>query len=265
MKLKHNNDLKPKPIFLDMKTATKTFKRILENQKPQKHLINNKIISSKTDRFFHMINKAFFKQDIKEKDQDYIYREIKRLQKYNQKLSDLYGTNALFRSLPSGPEPIKYDKKLLFNPYKKENDKSFNMQYKYNILSRKRKMNLPFIFSKKNNMRLIKKDSKGNYFNKSKTSDKYNISGYNSLNTESSSKYHKQYLTYKNNNNSKISNLSEGSNKFNRNEYLITLDSLYDETIYSHKKQKKYFNSVDYGCSFYINKCNYISKNLFNK
>ena len=47
--------------------------------------------------------------------------------------------------------------------------------------------------------------------------------------------------------------------------YIETLDNLYEQTKESHKKQKKYFNSFDYGCTYNKNKCDYISKTLFNK
>ena len=74
--------MKPKKIkinqnFFNMKSATKTFKKIFEKESLGKRFKSyNQNISIKSDKFFHMINKAFFKQEIKEKDQDYIYREI---------------------------------------------------------------------------------------------------------------------------------------------------------------------------------------------
>ena len=268
MKLKLYNTVKNTPNIFSMKSATKTFKKILEKEMLENKLKHNKILSTKKDQFFQMINKAFFKQDIKEKDQDFIYREIKRMQKHHQNLIDLYGKNAQDRIIIESPEQIKYDKKLLFNPYKNENEK--NKKYKYDIFFKeKKRMNLPFILRKKNNTKLVKNIlKKDNYLNKSNFSqnnEKNSImSRYNSLNTETSSKYTKCYSLYKNNRkNNSISNSSEG-NQFNKNEYLNTLDSLYQESIYNQKRQRKYFNSFDYGCSFYINKCNYIKKNLYN-
>ena len=112
--------------FFNMKTATKTFKYLLEKEYLQNKFKNNKHYLEKSERFFRILNKAFFKQEIKEKDQDYIYREIKRMQKYHQALIDSYGINSHKRVLETDPETIKYDKKLLFNPYKNENDKINN-------------------------------------------------------------------------------------------------------------------------------------------
>lgn len=271
MELRLNNTVKQNPNYFDMKFATKTFKKLMEKQILEKQLKNRKILPTKIDHFFNMLNKDFFKQDIKEKDNEYIHSEIKRIQKYRQNMFDLYGKNAHNRMYISGSEPIKNDKKLLINPFQNENDKNSNgiLRYKYNniFIKEKRKNNLPFIFRKRNTIKLIKNNlTEDDSFNKSRNEKNFknNISRYNSLNTESSSKYPKKNWTYNNtrNNNSKISNLSE-RNFFNKNEYLKTLDSLYEETIYNQKRQKRYFNSFDYGCSFYINKCEYVTKNLF--
>ena len=266
MKLKLHKTITNDPNFFNMKLATKTFRTLMEKQNKGKQLKKHKILSTKADLFFNGITKAFFKQEIKESEQDYIYREIKRTQKYRQHLVELYGKNAQSRILGLETEPIKYDKKLLFNPYKDYEHKTDNKRYKYenSILSGEKKMNLPFIFRENIRTKMIKNDFKKNdFFNKSNSKKQNNISRYNSLNTESSSKYQRYYLTHNNrNNNSKITNSSEG-NLFNKSDYLDTLDSLYKETTINQRRQKNYFNSFDYGCSFYINKCNYISKNLF--
>ena len=191
MKLKLYDTIKNNSIFFSMRTTTKTFKSLMENQIIEKKLKRRKILSTKTDQFFNMINKAFFKQDIKEKDQDYIYREIKRMQKCRQDLIDLYGNNGKNRIIHIETEPIKYDKKLLFNPYKNEGHKSYNKRYKYEniFFGEEKNMDLPFIFRKKNMTKLVKNNFKGKYFfNKNNLNQKNNISRYNSLNTESSSK-----------------------------------------------------------------------------
>ena len=258
-----------------MKIATKTFKKILEREKGlqvKDIKLSKKDSEIKSDLFFHKITKAFFKQEIKEKDTEYIYNEIKRLQKNRQKLIDLYGKNSLNRIININPEPIKYDKILLFNPYKNEENKSLNEQKeKFDIFFKEEKRKkLPFILRQNNVMKLCRNNysESRNRFNKSIFSEKNNISRYNSLNTESSSKYKNQYLTViKNNKNNNVSKFSISSDRsrFNRNDYLETLDSFYEEIIDNHKKQKRYFNSCDYGCTFFKNKCKFISKNLFNK
>jgi hypothetical protein len=272
MKLKLYDTIKNNSNFFSMRTATKTFKSLMENQIIEKKLKRRKILSTKTDQFFNMINKAFFKQDIKEKDQDYIYSEIKRLQKHRQNLIELYGKNSQKKFLNIEPEPIKYDKTLLFNPYKNEENKSRNeKKEKFDIFFKEEKRKkLPFILRQNNVMKLCRNNySKSrNGFNKSIFSEKNNISRYNSLNTESSSKYKNQYLTVnKNNKNNNVSKFSISSDRsrFNRNDYLETLDSFYEEIINNHKKQKRYFNSCDYGCTFFKNKCKFIYKTLFNK
>lgn len=275
MKLSFDERFSNSKNIFDMKIATKTFKRILEREKGlqvKDIKLSKKDSEIKSDLFFHKITKAFFKQEIKEKDTEYIYNEIKRLQKNRQKLIDLYGKNSLNRIININPEPIKYDKILLFNPYKNEENKSLNEQKeKFDIFFKEEKRKkLPFILRQNNVMKLCRNNysESRNRFNKSIFSEKNNISRYNSLNTESSSKYKNQYLTVnKNNKNNNVSKFSISSDRsrFNRNDYLETLDSFYEEIIDNHKKQKRYFNSCDYGCTFFKNKCKFISKNLFNK
>ena len=275
MKLSFDERFNNSKNIFDMKIATKTFKRILEREKGlqvKDIKLSKKDSEIKSDLFFHKITKAFFKQEIKEKDTEYIYNEIKRLQKNRQKLIDLYGKNSLNRIININPEPIKYDKILLFNPYKNEENKSLNEQKeKFDIFFKEEKRKkLPFILRQNNVMKLCRNNysESRNRFNKSIFSEKNNISRYNSLNTESSSKYKNQYLTVnKNNKNNNVSKFSISSDRsrFNRNDYLETLDSFYEEIIGNHKKQKRYFNSCDYGCTFFKNKCKFISKNLFNK
>ena len=275
MKLSFDERFSNSKNIFDMKIATKTFKRIIEREKGlqvKDIKLSKKDSEIKSDLFFHKITKAFFKQEIKEKDTEYIYNEIKRLQKNRQKLIDLYGKNSLNRIININPEPIKYDKILLFNPYKNEENKSLNEQKeKFDIFFKEEKRKkLPFILRQNNVMKLCRNNysESRNRFNKSIFSENNNISRYNSLNTESSSKYKNQYLTVnKNNKNNNVSKFSISSDRsrFNRNDYLETLDSFYEEIIDNHKKQKRYFNSCDYGCTFFKNKCKFISKNLFNK
>ena len=272
MKLSFDERFNNSKNIFDMKIATKTFKRILEREKGlqvKDIKLSKKNSEIKSDLFFHKITKAFFKQEIKEKDTEYIYNEIKRLQKNRQKLIDLYGKNSLNRIININPEPIKYDKILLFNPYKNEENKSLNEQKeKFDIFFKEEKRKkLPFILRQNNVMKLCRNNysESRNRFNKSIFSEKNNISRYNSLNTESSSKYKNQYLTVNKNNNVSKFSISSDRSRFNRNDYLETLDSFYEEIIDNHKKQKRYFNSCDYGCTFFKNKCKFISKNLFNK
>ena len=269
MKLLLKKSIRNDSDFLNMKTATKTFRIIMERQMKESKFKPKKILPKKSDKFFNMITRDFFKQEIKEKDQEYMHKEIKLIQKNRQNLIDLYGKNAKNVILPPSPEPVKYDKKLLFNPIQNESNKRNSITFKFGdiIFSEEKKSNLPKIYLNKNISKLVKNNNLNiKIRNRSENIDKYNISRYNSLNTESSSKHPKIYSTYSkpNNNWSKISNSSE-SNQFNKNEYLSTLDSLYEDTIYSQRRQKRYFNSCNYGYSFYKNKINYIYQTLFNK
>ena len=282
MKLRLKSKSLKNPNYFNMKIASKTFKKLIERNKENK-LKNKKILLNKTEHFFLMLNKEFFKEEIKENDHDYIYREIKHMQKYHQTLVDLYGKDAYKKSIDDYSEPIKYDKKLLFNPFNKNKNEN-----KYKIFTKEVKnMYLPKIL-KKNNIKLIKNnsDETNNSFNKSNITN--NISTYNSLITESSSKYNRPNLTFNkynkiknninsfiktnnilnNNNGSKISISSEGniSNKlFNKDDYLMTLDNIYNESVYNQKKYKNYFNFFENKSIIYKNKFNYISKILFNK
>ena len=87
MKLSFDERFRNSKNIFDMKIATKTFKRILEREKGlqvKDIKLSKKDSEIKSDLFFHKITKAFFKQEIKEKDTEYIYNEIKRLQKNRQ-------------------------------------------------------------------------------------------------------------------------------------------------------------------------------------
>ena len=269
MKLILNNTINRDLNFLNMRTATRTFKMIMEKEAKESRTRPKNILPKKSDRFFNLLTRDFFKQEIKEKDQDYMHQEIKLIQKYRQNLINKYGKNAPNVILPAKPEPVKYDKKLLFNPIKNENNKrrsSILINYKDIIFKDEKRSNLPKIYLKKNAIKLIKINN-GNITirNPDEKNDQYNISTYNSLNTESSSRNPRNYSIYNRRNNmSKISNSSD-SYRFNKKEYLSTLDSLYDETVYNQRRQKKYFNSYNYGYSFQKNKINYIYKTLFNK
>ena len=251
MKLRLKSKSVKNPNYFNMKIASKTFKKLIERNKENK-LKNKKILLNKTEHFFLMLNKEFFKEEIKENDHDYIYREIKHMQKYHQTLVDLYGKDAYKKSIDDYSEPIKYDKKLLFNPFDKNKNEN-----KYKIFTKEVKnMYLPKIL-KKNNIKLIKNNSDeiNNSFNKSNITNNINsfIKTNNILN---------------NNNGSKISISSEGniSNKlFNKDDYLMTLDNIYNESIYNQKKYKNYFNFFENKSIIYKNKFNYISKILFNK
>ena len=102
----------------NMSNATKTFKKLIEKNKKEEKSKNKKIYFKKTDEFFNSLNNLFFKEEIKETDFDYIFREIKHRIKMNQKLVDMYGLNAPNKILPFSREPVRFDKKLLFNPLK---------------------------------------------------------------------------------------------------------------------------------------------------
>ena len=283
--------------YFNMKTATKTFKKLLERRNQENRLKKQKL-QNITENFFIRVNNAFFKEEIKENDLDYVHREIKYLQKYRQALIDLYGKDAQKRILENFTEPFKYDKKILFNPFNDYKEKD-EYKYRYNIFNKNdKKMNLPLIFnntSKNINMiKLIKKNNseENKSFNQSNITNKNsinnNISTYNSLITESSTKYQKHNLTFNkyaknnnknksnfftitnnglnSNNRSKMSLSTEGnlSNKlFNKEEYLMTLDNLLDESKDNQKKHKNYFKSFDNKSNVYRNKFNYISKLLF--
>ena len=138
MKLRLKSKSVKNSNYFNMKIASKTFKKLIERNKENK-LKNKKILLNKTEHFFLMLNKEFFKEEIKENDHDYIYREIKHMQKYHQTLVDLYGKDAYKKSIDDYSEPIKYDKKLLFNPFNKNKNEN-----KYKIFTKEVKnMYLP--------------------------------------------------------------------------------------------------------------------------
>ena len=79
-------------LSFNINNATKTFKRLIEKHKNEKK-VEKKISTNKIDDFFSTLNNAFFKQEIKESDYDYIFREIKNQIRISQNLVDLYGIN----------------------------------------------------------------------------------------------------------------------------------------------------------------------------
>ena len=60
----------------DMTNATKTFRKLHEKHRKEKKK-NEMINFNKADEFFKSLTKVFFKEEIKETDFDYIFREIK--------------------------------------------------------------------------------------------------------------------------------------------------------------------------------------------
>ena len=133
--------------------ATKTFKKLLEKNRKDEQFRNKKIYYHKTDELFDSLNNVFFKEEIKETDFDYIFREIKNQIKINQTLVDLYGINAPKKILPYTREPIRFDKKLLFNPLK-NNDNNHIRYASFNSKNKEERfLNLPRIL--KNKIRIL--------------------------------------------------------------------------------------------------------------
>ena len=288
----------------NMSNATKTFKKLIEKNKKNIHLKNNKKFHNKTDEFFNSLNNVFFKEEIKESDFDYIFREIKKQIKINQNLVDLYGKNASNKVIPYYRDPVRFDKKLLFNPLKTSEQKPT----RYNSFNRNEKiLNLPSILKKNSTISnrensekllLIKKLESNKDFRES-IKEKKNINKTNNINLKTDNSYfinnnyintftneryapiktynyfsktNSKILKINNNNNNSTFTLENKSNctignkscSFDRNEYLLTLDSLKKQIRHKQRKQKRYFNSNDYGCELFKSKYNYITKNFFN-
>lgn len=237
----------------NMSNATKTFKKIIEKNNKEEKLRNKKVYNNKTDEFFNSLNNIFFKEEIKETDTDYIFKEIKNQIKLKQVLIDNFGINAAKKSLPYSREPIRFDKKLLFNPlkYTEQNQLRYtsfdskNKEEKYLTLPSILKKNIKILNSrkyseylsplkKKESIKDIKSnESKSMYkYNKLKTeSSNFNDSishknnnNYNYNYTFSNDKYTPiqsyNYFTKTNNNLSKISNKGN-----NNNSSTFTLDN----------------------------------------
>ena len=130
----------------NISNATKTFKKLLEKNKKVNQINNKKNFYNKADEIFNSLNNIFFKEEIKETDFDYIFREIKKQIKINQHMVNLYGKNASNKSMPYSRDPVRFDKKLLFNPLKISDQKPI----RYNSLNNKNEkiLNLPCIFKK---------------------------------------------------------------------------------------------------------------------
>ena len=171
----------------NMSNATKTFKKLVEKHNKEQQLRNKKVYYNKTDEFFNSLNNIFFKEEIKETDLDYIFKEIKNQIKVNQTLIDHFGINATKKIMPYSREPVKFDKKLLFNPLKSNEqnqvryasfDNSKNKEEKYLTLPSILKKNFKIINPRKNSEQfiLLKKleSTKDFKFNEIKSLNKYN-------------------------------------------------------------------------------------------
>ena len=281
----------------DINNATKTFKKLVEKHRKEK--IKNKIINfNKTDEFFNTLTNVFFKEEIKENDFDYIFREIKNQIKQNQNMVDKYGINATKKIMPITRQPIKYNKNLIINPLINEGKKEISYSYFFsNKNKNNKKVNLPCIIKKDitiiNNTKdspvkklfdkdVNKKDDnkkKNNDLNniKIKTSNSSNDYNYNYYNTFSNERYkpNKSFNFFSKTNNMLIPNRNRNNNStftfgnkstysFDRSEYLQTLDSLNDQIKYNRRRHRIYFNSNDYGCELFKSKYNYIHKNYFS-
>ena len=178
----------------NMSSATKTFKKLIEKHNKEEKMRNRKIFLNQTDEFFHSLNNAFFKEEIKETDGDYIFREIKKQNKKNQDLIYKYGINSLKKSIPFTRDPVCFDKKMLFNPLKSSDNKPIRYASFYSKNKEDKFLTLPCIL-KKNRKIINIRDSQKNLLMKklvSKDSNKYiykdskNIEKSNNIKTESS-------------------------------------------------------------------------------
>jgi hypothetical protein len=283
-----------------MNNTTKTFRKLIEKN-TRKNNLNKKIFYNKTEEIFHSLNKVFFKAELNETDEDYMFKEIKNQIRLNQQMIDLYGKNAKNKIFPRSREPIKFDKNLVINPLSYEETKyvrytPFRVGSKYD---NDKKLNLPCILT--NNLRTInyrespgKKSVKSKKDNNDSNANTLDRNIYNNINTENSLDLYlmnsnKNYnITFNNenrnnnkimkyfskindnmnmknssNNNSTFSIGSKSNNSFDRNKYVMTLDNLSENVENNQTRHRRYFNLNDYGCTSFKNKYNYISNNYF--
>ena len=288
--------LKIRGKTLNMNSTTKTFRKLIEKN-TRKNNINKKIFYNKTEEIFHSLNKVFFKAELNETDEDYMFKEIKNQIRLNQQMIDLYGKNAKNKMFPRSREPIKFDKNLIINPLSYEETKyvrytPFRVGSKYD---NDKKLNLPCILT--NNLRTInyrespgKKSVKSKKDNNDSNANTIDRNIYNNINTENSlMNSNKNYnITFNNenrnnnriikyfsktndnmnmknssNNNSTFSIGSKSNNSFDRYKYVMTLDNLSENVENNQTRHRRYFNLNDYGCTSFKNKYNYISNNYF--
>ena len=288
-------------LSFNINNATKTFKRLIEKHKNEKK-VEKKISTNKIDDFFSTLNNAFFKQEIKESDYDYIFREIKNQIRISQNLVDLYGINATRKVYKRPREPIRFDKHLVFNPIE-ENSQSkirYTSFINDNKNKKEKKLDLPCIIKKNikisdtpKNTSVKKMPIETVINNEHKKKKKLKLKKHNNIKTESNQnnddnhnmtvgneKYVPINYFYKTNND--IMNLKKNINNnnntftignqsnintnrsFDKNEYVTNLDTLNDQIKMSQRRHRRYFNSNDYGCTLSKNKYNYISKYFFN-
>ena len=232
----------------NISNATKTFKKLIENNKKEEKLKNKKIYYNKTDEFFNSLNNVFFKEEIKETDIDYIFNEIKKQIKVNQHLVDLYGINAQKKLMPYSREPIRFDKKLLFNPLKNNEQK----QIRYASFNNKndKKLSLPCILKKNitiaNNrdnpekLLIFKKLESNRDINKQKKdmskSGHIKTNSLNLNNNYNSTFNNERYIpikTYKSftKTNNDLLNLNHNNNNYNNNNSSFTLGNKSNFTV----------------------------------
>jgi hypothetical protein len=288
--------LKIRGKLLNMNSTTKTFRKLIEKN-TRKNNINKKIFYNKTEEIFHSLNKVFFKAELNETDEDYMFKEIKNQIRLNQQMIDLYGKNAKNKIFPRSREPIKFDKNLVINPLSYEETKyvrytPFRVGSKYD---NDKKLNLPCILT--NNIRTInirespgKKSVKSKKENNDSNDNTIDRNIYNSINTESplmnmnknynttfnnENRYNNRIINYfsKTNDNMNMKNSSnsnstfsignKSNNSFDRYKYVMTLDNLSENVENNQIRHTRYFNLNDYGCNSFRNKYNYISNNYF--
>lgn len=296
MDLLFNNQRKRKnknDNSFNMSNATKTFKKLIEKHKKDQ-LKTKKVFYNKTDEFFSSLNNVFFKEEIKETDSDYIFREIKNQIRINQHLVDLYGANASRKFFDHSREPIRFDKRLVFNPLKDSDEKQIRYTSFFNDNKNKKnkKLNLPCILKKNINPKenLLKKLLESDNDSKRQNNNlNYNIKIEDSYYDDKNRNYTiandryvpiKSYNFFSKTNNDLLNLKNSGNNNstftlgnksntmtnssFDKSEYVMTLDNLNDQIRINQRKHRRYFNSNDYGCNLSKYKYNYISKQFFN-
>ena len=265
--------------MFNVKKSSKTFQKLFNEYK------KNLQFGKKFKNFSILM---FFDQhrnkvEDNEKEEDFLFRDLKNMRREEKELIEEYGTNAKneFHNVKDKNFKIKLEKNIFFNGIESTERKNNKKNKK---IIKTNEINLPNIFNKKNysnnNLEVIKKNVE-DLKNKINNENNFNLSKKNSINKIKSrnNSLINNLISYNSNdnikNNVKIKHQRNKSYNYHsidnnnnihheRNNYIQTLNDERNKFIKEKNKYHYVFNLNQKNCEKLDRKLNFIETKFFN-
>ena len=273
--------IKKKNLFFNVDHSSTVFKSIINNYLEQQKLKNQK----KTNLIYLFDQKRRIAEN-KESEEDYLFKDLKKLRLINQELINQYGDKAKeeYHDISPNKINIKMEKKIFFDGLDvKENNKT---NYIEEEGEEKRFIHLPKIFHYKKNSYQLKKNfpyfrngtNSIKQFQKTSTiSEKdltrnkkkslFNVKSYDGISIQDNNiitKNSVEHFSEKKKNNTKSMKLIKKKPKQQIN-YIETLNAARKDFMKKERSYKQLFKSNDYGCSESNRKYHYMMQKYFEE